>query len=141
MHISSSSGPAFSETHSSRGAAFGDIDNDGLIEIAVNNQNEAPSLFKQQTKPPGHWVLLRLIGTRSNRSAIGASVKLTAGGHSQFGVVKSGGSYLSQSDFRLHFGLGPAIRIDTIEISWPSGSHRLLEDQPCDQILTIQEEP
>ena len=137
--ISSEAGPALSEKHSSRGAAFGDIDNDGSIEIAVNNQNEAPSLLKLTNNPPGHWVILQLTGTRSNRSAIGARVKVTATGHTQMDEVRSGGSYLSQSDLRLHFGLADATRIDRIEIAWPSGQTQLLENQFCDRILQIRE--
>lgn len=140
VDVSAAAGPAFAETHSSRGAAFGDIDNDGAIEVAVNNQNEPPSLLKQSTNPPGHWVLLQLEGTRSNRSAIGARVKLTSGGRTQTDEVRSGGSYLSQSDLRLHFGLGGATRIDNIEIAWPSGIQQVLRAQPCDKILQIHED-
>ena len=137
--VSQQAGPAFRELHSSRGAAFGDFDNDGAVEIAVNNQNEPPSLLKQVTNPPGHWVLLKLVGTRSNRSAIGARVKLSAAGHIQSDEVRSGGSYLSQSDLRLHFGLGAAANIDRIEIAWPSGARQVLQNQKCDRLLTIQE--
>jgi enediyne biosynthesis protein E4 len=137
--ISGYSGPALLEKHSSRGAAFGDIDNDGRIEIAVNNQNESPSLFKDVAKPPGHWILLKLNGSRANRSAIGARVKLIANTHAQYGEVRSGGSYLSQNDLRLHFGLGSATRIDRIEITWPGGQRQVLSDQSCDRILTITE--
>jgi enediyne biosynthesis protein E4 len=137
--ISQSAGPALLEKHSSRGAAFGDFDNDGAIEIAINNQNEAPSLLKQATNPPGHWIILKLAGTRSNRSAIGARVKLLAAGHAQYGEVRSGGSYLSQNDLRLHFGLASATKIDRIEIAWPSGTKQVLTDQACDRVLTITE--
>ncbi len=137
--ISMHAGPAFLEKHSSRGAAFGDFDNDGAIEIAINNQNEAPSLFKQSSNPPGNWIVLKLIGTRSNASAIGARVKVIANGHAQWGEVRSGGSYLSQNDLRLHFGVASATRIDRIEISWPSGVHQVLENQPVDRVLTIRE--
>ncbi|HEY7303500.1 MAG TPA: CRTAC1 family protein [Bryobacteraceae bacterium] len=137
--VSQQTGPAFRELHSSRGAAFGDFDNDGSIEIAVNNQNEPPSLLKQAVKPPGHWVLLKLAGTRSNRSAIGARVKVIADGHEQSGEVRSGGSYLSQNDLRMHFGLGTATKIDRIEIAWPSGRRQVLENQKCNRVLTIQE--
>lgn len=139
--ISQTAGPALLEKHSSRGAAFGDFDNDGAVEIAVNNQNEAPSLLKQAVHPPGHWVILKLTGSRSNRSAIGARVKLVAGARAQYGEVRSGGSYLSQNDLRLHFGLGPAARIDTIEISWPSGLKQTLANQPADRIFAIDEPP
>ena len=137
--VTQKSGTEFWELHSSRGAAFGDFDNDGTVEIAVNNQNEPPSLLKQSANPPGHWVLLKLTGTRSNRSAIGARVKIIAGGHEQSGEVRSGGSYLSQSDLRLHFGLGGATRIDRIEVSWPGGTHQVLQNQKCDRVLAIQE--
>ena len=139
--ISKTAGEAFSELHASRGAAFGDIDNDGAIEIAVNNQNEPPSLFKQTMNPPGHWIILKLEGTRSNRSAIGARVKLAAGGRSQYGEVRSGGSYLSQSDLRLHFGLGPAQIVDRIEITWPSRAKQIIEKQTANRILAIRESP
>jgi enediyne biosynthesis protein E4 len=137
--VSQHAGPALLEKHSARGAAFGDIDNDGSIEIAINNQNETPSLLKQSSRAPGHWVLLNLAGTRSNRSAIGARVKLVANGHAQFGEVRSGGSYLSQNDLRLHFGLGSADIIDRIEISWPSGMRQKVENQMIDQVVTIRE--
>ena len=137
--ISQSAGPALAEKHSSRGAAFGDIDNDGTIEIAINNQNEPPSLLKQAMNPPGHWAILKLIGTRSNRSAIGARVKLVAGGRAQYGEVRSGGSYLSQNDLRLHFGIGSAMAIERIEIAWPSGAKQALTDQACDRVLSITE--
>jgi hypothetical protein len=137
--ISGISGPAFSEVHSSRGAAVGDVDNDSLLEIAVNNQNEPPSLLKQTARPPGHWLILKLIGTQSNRSAIGTFVTLFSGGHRQVGFVRSGGSYLSQSDFRLHFGLGSAVKADRIEILWPNGGRQVIDNLPADQIITIQE--
>jgi len=138
--ISQSAGPAFSERHSARGAAFGDFDNDGMIEIAVNNQNEAPSLWKQTASSPANWVTLKLTGTRSNRSAIGARVKLLAGGRAQYGEVRSGGSYLSQSDLRLHFGLGEARIVDSIEILWPGGKRQTLEKQAVNRIVNIRED-
>jgi hypothetical protein len=138
--ISQNAGPAFAELHSARGAAFGDLDNDGMIEIAVNNQNEAPSLWKQTTAPPENWLALKLTGTRSNRSAIGARVKLMAGGRAQYGEVRSGGSYLSQNDLRLHFGLGEARIVDSIEIFWPGGKRQSLEKQAVNRILNIRED-
>jgi hypothetical protein len=137
--VSGHAGPALAEKHSSRGAAFGDIDNDGVVEVAINNQNEAPSLLKQSVNPTGHWVILKLIGVRSNRSGIGAQVKLVADGHPQYGEVRSGGSYLSQNDLRLHFGLGSAKQINRIEILWPSGVRQILRNQPCDRVLAIRE--
>ncbi len=139
--ISEQAGPALKEKHSSRGAAFGDFDNDGSVEVAINNQNEPPSLLKQTLNPPGHWIILKLVGTRSNRSAIGAKVKLTANSHAQYGEVRSGGSYLSQNDLRLHFGLATTATVDRIEITWPSGMKQELKNQSSNQVLTIREQP
>lgn len=137
--ISAVAGSGITEAHSSRGAAFGDIDNDGRIEVVVNNQNEPPSLLKQSRAYDNHWVLLKLTGTKSNRSAIGAKVAITAGGMTQIDEVRSGGSYLSQNDFRLHFGLGKAARIDQIRIEWPSGVKQELRNIDPDQVVTITE--
>ena len=109
------------------------------MEVAINNQNEPPSLLKQAANPPGHWVILKLEGMRSNRSGIGARVKIVAGDHAQYGEVRSGGSYLSQSDLRLHFGLGSAAMIERIEIAWPSGIRQVLQQQAVDRVLTIGE--
>jgi len=137
--ISEQAGPAVMAPHSSRGLAVGDIDNDGTLEVLVNNQNEPPSLWKQTRRAPGHWLTLKLVGTKSNRSAIGARVIVTSGGRKQIDEVHSGGSYLSQNDLRLHFGLGSERRAGRIEVRWPSGQHTMLPDVDADQILTIRE--
>lgn len=137
--ISNDAGPGIEEKHSSRGAAFADFDNDGSIEILVNNQNEAPSLLKQSQHPPGHWIQFQLEGTKSNRSAIGARVIVSAGGHTQVDEVRSGGSYLSQNDFRLHFGLGASTEADKVEIVWPSGSRRSLSGLKADRLHKVRE--
>jgi thiol-disulfide isomerase/thioredoxin len=139
--ISESAGPAILERHSSRGAAFGDFDNDGRVEVLINNQNEPPSLLKQTIANSNHWILLKLTGTRSNRSAIGAKVRLTANGRTQLEEVRSGGSYLSQNDLRLHFGLGAVTKIDRVEIDWPSGVHQVEHDLPVDRVLSFTENP
>jgi len=139
VDISESAGPGILEKHSARGAAFGDYDNDGAVEVLVNNQNEPPSLLRQSSKPAGNWILLKLEGVKSNRAAIGARVRLAAGGLIQIGEVRSGGSYLSQSDLRLRFGLGATTRIEHIEIDWPSGVHQVEKDLPVNQVLTIRE--
>jgi hypothetical protein len=139
--ISEQAGPAFAARHSARGLAVGDIDNDGTLEILANNQNEPPSLWKQSHRAAGHWLLLKLTGSRSNRGAIGARVAVTAGGRTQIDEVRSGGSYLSQNDLRLHFGLGGAERVDAISIRWPSGGKTVLKDVAADRILTINEQP
>jgi hypothetical protein len=139
--ISESAGPGILERHSARGAAFGDYDNDGAVEVLVNNQNEPPSLLKLATTPQGTWISLKLTGTRSNRSAIGARVRLTAGGRTQTGEVRSGGSYLSQNDFRLHFGLGQAKTVDRIEILWPSGMRQVETKVVANRVVAIHERP
>ena len=137
--ITASAGPAVLDRQSARGAAFADYDNDGMVEVLINNQNAAPSLLKQQLRPANHWIALSLAGTRSNRSALGARVKLTAGARTQCDEVRSGGSYLSQSDLRLHFGLGGAERVDRIEIRWPSGARQELRGVAGDRVVRIEE--
>lgn len=137
--ITKEAGAGLWERHSSRGAAFGDIDGDGAIEIAINNQNEPPSLLKNQAGAGGHWISLKLVGTRSNRAALGARVRVISGGMAQTDEVRSGGSYLSQGDLRLHFGLGPALFADRIEIRWPSGARQELLHQRADAELLIRE--
>jgi hypothetical protein len=140
-NVSGLAGPALLEPHASRGAAFGDIDNDGSVEIVVNNQNERPSLLKQSSAGSNHWIVLKLTGKKSNRSAIGARVRLTASGRSQMDEVRSGGSYLSQNDLRLHFGLGASKEADRIEIEWPSGVKQTLSHVKADHIVSVLESP
>lgn len=140
VDVSETSGPAPRELHSSRGAAFADYDNDGMVEVLVNHQNEAPSLLRQATKAEGHWITLKLEGVKANRSAIGARVRLTAGAMTQTMEVRSGGSYLSQSDLRLHFGLGSAERVERIEIVWPGGLRQVLTGVVVDRVMSIRED-
>jgi enediyne biosynthesis protein E4 len=104
----------------------------------VNNSHDPPSLLKNYDKR-GNWVLVKLVGTKSNRDAIGAQVRVRTGGHQQLQEVRSGGGYISQSDFRLHFGVGPATKIDELEIRWPSGSVEKLEEVPANRILSVKE--
>ena len=137
--ISEKAGPGVLDRHSSRGVAVGDIDNDGAVEILINNQGERPSLLRQTGKPPGNWALVQLIGTSSNRSAIGARVRVTAGGMTQTDEVRSGGGYNSQNDLRLHFGLGEAKRVEKIEIRWPGGRQEEKSDLAVNEILTLKE--
>ena len=140
VDISESAGPAIRERHASRGLAFADYDNDGFVEAAVNNQNEAPSLLRQfSPSATNHWIELKLEGVRANRSAIGARVRVTAGGFTQMDEVRSGGGYLSQSDLRLHFGLGAAEKVDKIEINWPGGGKQVETAVPIDRVSTIRQ--
>src|SRR5260370_6653042 len=127
------------ERHSARGAAFGDYDNAGLVEVLINSQDAAPALLKQPMRPANHWVGLKLTGLRSNRSALGEKVRLTVGSNTQSDEVRSGGSYLSQNDLRLHFGIGTATRVDRIEIRWPSGQDQVLRDVSPDRVVLIEE--
>ena len=124
---------------SRRGAAFGDIFNTGNIDVVLVNVGEPPTLLVNQNATPNHRVLFKLIGTKSNRAAIGARVTIHAAGVRQIAEVRGGGSYLSQNDLRLHFGLGKSTKIDTIEIRWPSGKVETLESLPADSIYTIVE--
>jgi hypothetical protein len=137
--LSSTSGLNDEPAQSRRGIAFGDINNDGLIDAVVFNQNQPPSTFLNDTKSTNHCVLFKLEGTQSNRAAIGARVTITVGTDSQVEEVKAGNSYISQSDLRLHFGLGKASKISKVEIAWPSGKKEELKDVDADKIYTIVE--
>jgi hypothetical protein len=124
---------------SRRGAAFGDIFNTGNIDVVLLNVGEPPSLLLNTNQDGYHRVLFRLVGTKSNRAAIGARVTIHSGGVQQFSEVRGGGSYLSQNDLRLHFGLGPAAKMESVEIRWPNGNVEALRDVAGDCIYTIVE--
>src|SRR5581483_3661485 len=124
---------------SRRGIAFGDINNDGNLDVVVFNVGEPPSLFLNETSSANHRVLLRLIGSKSNRAAIGARVTVSTTAMAQIDEVHGGGGYNSSSDTRLHFGLGKDAVISKIEVSWPSGSKQEFHDLPADEIYQIEE--
>jgi hypothetical protein len=124
---------------SARGSAVGDYDNDGDLDVLVINLDEPPTLLRNQTVNDNHWISLRLLGTESNRSGIGTVVEVVAGDSRQFAEVRSGGSYLSHNDMRLHFGLGDAAELEQIEVRWPSGLRQRFEGVAADQLLTIVE--
>src|SRR5579863_143457 len=136
--ISLDSGPAIAAPMNSHGVAAADFDNDGATEILINNSHDRPSLLKN-SGDRGNWILLNLIGTKSNRSAIGARVTLRTTDHQQTQEVRSGGGYISQNDFRLHFGLGTATTANSIEIRWPSGLVQRLESVSGNRIVKIRE--
>ena len=124
---------------SRRGTAFGDINNDGNVDVVVYNVGAPPSLFLNETSNPNHRILLRLVGTKSNKSAIGARVTVVTSKASLIDEVRAGGSYLSTNDVRLHFGLGTDTTIKRIEITWPSGAKEELKNVAADAIYTIVE--
>jgi len=131
-------GPGIMEEHSSRGAAFGDFDNDGDVDILIVNLNEPPSLLRNDTTGGGHWLKVLLEGTKSNRSAIGAQVVASYGETKQAQAVLAQSSYLSVNDRRLHFGLGAATTAD-LEIVWPNGGRESVLKVTADQLVTIRE--
>ena len=130
--------PGLAATHVSRGCAFGDFDNDGDLDVLVMNQNEPPSLLRNDAPPGNHWIKIRLHGTRSNRSAIGARVVVRYGSKTQVQEVMSQSSYVSSNDPRLHFGLGHAELAD-VEVRWPLGSVEVHKNVPADRLITLQE--
>jgi enediyne biosynthesis protein E4 len=137
--VSKEAGLAALPLHSRRGAAFGDVFNTGNVDVLLLNVGEPPSLIKNMNANGYHRVLFKLVGTKSNRAAIGARVTIRAAGVKQFSEVHGGGSYLSQNDLRLHFGLGTAKKIDTVEIRWPNGTVEALQNVAADSIYTIVE--
>ena len=136
--ISASAGPGMRQERAARGLALADIDNDGRVEALINSQNERPALLVQQGSAEGNWIALHLEGSVSNRSAIGAKVRVIAGTKTQRGEVRGGGSYLSQHDLRLHFGLGSATEVD-VDLWWPSGTDQRVEGLAAGQVHTIRE--
>ena len=136
--ISMNSGSGITTPFNSHGVAAADFDNDGTVEILVNNSHDRPSLLKNNGDH-GNWILLELQGTKSNRDAIGARVTVRTGKHQQTQEVRSGGGYDSQSDFRLHFGLGSASKADDIEIHWPSGLLQHLPSVGGNRIVKLRE--
>jgi len=124
---------------SSRGAAVADYDNDGDLDILVVNMNDHPSLYRNEGGNRNHWIGFRLEGARSNRSAIGARVEIEADGRKQISDVRSGGSYISQDDLRVHFGLGEKTRVDHVRIRWPNGNVEDLGGFEADKFITIKE--
>jgi hypothetical protein len=124
---------------SRRGAAFGDINNDGNVDIVVLNVGEPPSLLLNRSDSANHRVLFKLVGTKSNKAAIGARVTVKSGTLAQFSEVRGGSSYLSQNDLRLHFGLGPNHKMSEVIVRWPNGETETLRDVQADFIYTVVE--
>jgi hypothetical protein len=132
-------GPAFTRPIVGRGAAFGDFDNDGRVDVVVADEEGAPLLLRNESKAGHHWLGVRLVGTRSNRDGIGARVTVTAGGQRLVRDQQICGGYLSAHDPRLHFGLGDAGRAESVSVRWPSGRVDTIRDVPADRYVEITE--
>lgn len=138
-NISEVVGPAIQTPQVSRGLAVGDLFNDGHTELVVENLEGSPMILRTEGGATNHWISLELAGTKSNRLALNAKVRITAGGLVQLGEVLSGGSYLSQNDLRLHFGLGTHNTADSVEITWSSGQKEVLKNLSADQFYCVLE--
>ena len=139
VDVSAASGAIFSQPWLSRGMAIGDIDNDGRLDAVVTTNDGPVHILHNETPTQNHWLLLKLVGHKSNRDAIGAEVKLVTAKGQQFATVSTSGSYLSSSDKRVHFGLGSEPAAQSIEIRWPSGIQQTLKNVHADQFLTVDE--
>jgi hypothetical protein len=139
VDVSAKSGPAFRLKAVGRGSAAGDVDNDGDLDLLVLNLNGPARLYRNDGGNRGNWIMVRTVGTTSNRDGIGARVRLTAGGVTQVRDIRSSSGYLSQSDPRAHFGLGKIEKVDRIEVRWPSGRFSTLENVKVNQVLTVTE--
>ena len=137
--ISNQCGPGLQLKKVSRGAAFADYDNDGDIDIAISNSNQVPDLLRNDSVSQNHWLILETVGTTSNRDGIGTRVTIMTSGNQQTREVKSGSSYLCQSDMRLHFGLGNVEMVDEVMVQWPSGLLEQFKNVKGDQFLRATE--
>jgi hypothetical protein len=137
--VSTECGSYFLKELVGRGACFGDYDNDGDIDAYVVNLNDRGSFLRNNKGNQNNWILLKLEGTTSNRDGIGARIRLTCGGKTQYTQKKSTTGYLSQNDPRIHFGLAKNDMVEKIEIKWPSGKVQVLNNIKANQILTVKE--
>jgi hypothetical protein len=139
VEVTKTSGDGFEKPYAGRGAAFADFDNDGNMDIVVANAGDPPLLLHNSGGAGNHFLNFKLVGTKSNRDAMGARIKLRAGDLSQIREISGGGSYLSQSDLRAHFGLGRRPGAEMIEVTWPSGAHQVFHDVEADKFYVIEE--
>ena len=138
-NVTEQCGPGLTAPHSSRGCAFGDFDNDGDMDVLVMNMNEPPSLIRCDVGSANHWLKVKLVGTASNRTAIGARVYVRSGRLLQVQEVHSQDSYLSVNDLRLHFGLGRATQVDSLRVEWPNTGSETLAGVGSDQLIYVKE--
>jgi len=139
VEVTKSSGDGFQTPYVGRGAAFADFDNDGNVDVIVANNGDPPLLLHNGGGTGNHFVNFKLVGTKSNRDAMGARIRIRAGSLSEMREIYGGGSYLSQSDLRANFGLGSSTRIESVEISWPSGLNQTFKDVEADKFYLIEE--
>jgi hypothetical protein len=137
--ISASAGPGITTPSASRGLAVGDLWNEGRISVVVNNMNAPPSLLVNSIRSPNHWVAFRAVGTHSNRDGIGARISVKAGKRTLVDEVRSGSSYISQNDLRVHFGLGAAATIEDVRVRWPNGPEENFGTMSADAIHELRE--
>jgi hypothetical protein len=137
--VSSDAGPFFASKSVGRGACFADYDDDGKVDAFLVNLG-APAVLLHNTSPStGHWLMVKLVGVKSNRDGIGARVEVEAGGLNQWEERVAGSGYLSQNDGRLHFGLGARSKVDRITVTWPGGGRQVVEGVAADQVVTVTE--
>ncbi len=137
--VTSRAGTALQADNLGRGCAFGDFDNDGDVDVLINNLDGPPTLLRNDGGNKNNWIMIKCVGTRSNRSAIGTRVRVVTGEHSQIDEVMSGSSYYSQNDLRLHFGIGGSEKVDSVEVNWLSGLKEKFSGVPANHLLIIQE--
>ncbi len=145
VDVSENAGPGIMVPVAARGCAFGDFDNDGDLDVVVNTVNDYPQLLRCDSSTKNNWIKIKAVGTKSNRSGIGARIKCVTQNpgepkpHQQIDEVRSGGGYFSQNDLRVHFGLGQAKRVDLLEIRWPSGQIDSLKNLDANQVYHVKE--
>jgi hypothetical protein len=137
--VSTRYGPVLTDERVSRGLAVGDLDDDGRLDVVINDQDGAPQVLRNELAGTGHWLRVALVGKGANTDAIGAVVVLSAAGGSQRRLVQSGTGYLSQDDLRLHFGLGAAARADSLVVTWPDGTETRRQNVEGDRTITIEQ--
>ena len=137
--MSAGAGADINKPAAHRGAAFGDFNNDGKVDVAVTVLNGAPQLLMNRTATRSHWILLKLVGVQDNKDGLGTKVKVVTARGTQYNMATSAVGYNSSSDKRVHFGLGDAKVIDRIELDWPTGVKQVLTNVKVDQVLTVRE--